>query len=314
MSRGRTTSAAHTLSVMAQCSYARDGGLVTTSQLASGGWSRHRIATAVTDARLTRVRKGLYRCHHASPRVTQAARMGGRLTGLAALAEHGCWMWREPRLTVALPRNAPPPPHMLACKLRWVTLAEVGRASLAALALPDALRHVALDEELEDAVAAFDWAFTSGNLSHRQFHQVLTRLPARLSRLRFLVDPQCESFLESIARTRLLLGGHRVESQVAIGPSWLLRRRQRVDLVVNGRVALELDGREHHEAAFETDRRKDLDIAVAGLIPLRASYAMVEREWWLIEQAIERGSSAPAQRRTGDVAAPSRVGVSPTES
>ncbi|WP_207457427.1 type IV toxin-antitoxin system AbiEi family antitoxin domain-containing protein [Desertivibrio insolitus] len=279
----------------ADCVLPCDAGLISTERLARLGWTRHRMTRAVALGRLTRVRRGLYRCPHATSRVRAAAEAGARLTGLAALAELGCWMWREPTLSVAVPFSGTRTLRRPAtARVHWCGQREMRRASLASVHLLDALRHTALDEEHEDAVAAFDWAFCSGRLTLAQFEEVLARLPQRLQSLREAIDPRCESFLESVARTRLRSAGHALQTQVPIGPDWLLRRRQRVDLVVDAVVALELDGREHHEQSFEADRRKDLDAAIAGLVPLRVSYSMVEREWWLVEKAIAAARTRPA--------------------
>ncbi|WP_062318471.1 endonuclease domain-containing protein [Demequina maris] len=50
-----------------------------------------------------------------------------------------------------------------------------------------------------------------------------------------------------------------------------------MDLLVGGRVAVELDGRDYHSdpRAFREDRRRDRALIAAGFIPLRFTYADV---------------------------------------
>jgi hypothetical protein len=84
--------------------------------------------------------------------------------------------------------------------------------------------------------------------------------------------------------------GHSVRGQVP------LRTGERIDLVVDECVAIETDGEQFHLASFERDRRKDAEIAIAGLHGLRPSARMVFHEWPLVELAVE---TAVATRRPG---------------
>ena len=80
-----------------------------------------------------------------------------------------------------------------------------------------------------------------------------------------------ESLLESIARGALVTVGLGVEQQMSIPGVG------RVDLVVGGRLVVELDGREHHSdvRAFATDRQRDRQLLLQGYKVMRFTYADV---------------------------------------
>lgn len=80
-----------------------------------------------------------------------------------------------------------------------------------------------------------------------------------------------ESLLESIARGALVTAGLEVEQQKYIPGVG------RVDLVVGGRLVVELDGREHHTdvRSFATDRHRDRQLLLQGYKVMRFTYADV---------------------------------------
>ena len=162
-------------------------------------------------------------------------------------------------------------------------------ATLASIAsLDEVLIRVALDEELETVVSCFDWALATGRIDLIDLELVLRALPKPARILRSWIDPNSQSILESVARVRLLRKGWRMRSQVRVGDI------QSVDLVIEGHVALELDGRAHHETRFEADRRKDLAITRDGRHSIRVTASMLWNDWGDIEAAI---ASALAARR-----------------
>ncbi|NTV39557.1 MAG: GxxExxY protein [Demequinaceae bacterium] len=90
-------------------------------------------------------------------------------------------------------------------------------------------------------------------------------------RLRWLAqqcDSRSQSPLETFARVALREAGLEVRPQVPIAGVG------RVDLLVNGLVIVETDGRATHamEAAFDADRRRDRAAALAGYVVLRFGY------------------------------------------
>lgn len=107
-------------------------------------------------------------------------------------------------------------------------------------------------------------------------------LPPRLRGVVSCADGRAESGPESIARCLLRLAGLRVEVLVR------LRGVGTVDLVVEGRLIVELDGRTDHEddEAFARDRRRDLMAATARYRTLRFTWFQVLFRWPEVEAAV----------------------------
>ena len=156
--------------------------------------------------------------------------------------------------------------------LHW-TSRQQSKGTAVSVALVDALERVVLDEEFEVAIAALDWALHTQELDLVDFETLILRLPVERRGIRDWVDEKCESLPESLARTRLRLSGYRVESQVPLGEV------QRIDLVVEGHIGIEVDGEEHHVNRFAYDRSKDVEITLDHKHALRPSAKMVFDDW-----------------------------------
>jgi very-short-patch-repair endonuclease len=171
---------------------------------------------------------------------------------------------RHKLLNVAAPRGV---------ILHWDDRAIDQRGTASVVGLADVLHRVILDEDFETAVAALDWALHTSVLDMIDFETIILGLPAERRGIADWVDPECESLPESLARTRLRLSGHKVTSQIP------LMEAQRIDLVVDQQVGIEVDGERFHLTTFESDRQKDVDIAISGLHNLRPSAKMVFHDW-----------------------------------
>lgn len=265
------------------------GGMARKRQLVRRGARDRHLTEAVRSEEVVRVRNGWYTTRHPMDAGVRAVRVGGRLTGLAAIADAGGWVRRPPRFEVAVPRNAsrlrtpfdrrrrrrPDDP----VRVHWD--ADPLGGTPTRVSVPQALRRAILDEPLEDAVAAVDWAFSAGELDLLGWERLVASLPRRKRGIRGLVDPQCGSLPESLARTRLRAAGLHVRSQVRVG-GWF----GAIDLVVEDAVAIEVDGDRFHRDTFSRDRAKDLEIALAGLYPLRPSADIVFRRWNELQAAV----------------------------
>jgi very-short-patch-repair endonuclease len=269
------------------------GGIAQKQQLVALGATDYALTVAVRTNAVFRARHGWYSTIRPSAAILRAVRVGGRLTGLSAITDLGGWSWGHGPLHVSVPRNGArlrsqwDPAARLSAQersgviLHWDGSDVVGRGTRTAVALQDALLRVILDECLEEAVAALDWALHVGTLDSAAFEQLICRLPAKLRWIRDWVDPACESFPESLARTRLRLRGYRVRSQVPMGGF------RRIDLVVEGQVALEVDGEEFHRDRFTEDRLKDLLITLLKLHVIRPPAVAVFTQWDLVLAAVE---------------------------
>lgn len=208
--------------------------------------------------------------------------MGGRLTGISAVAEWGGWVLSTHVLHVSVPDNAARLRSLRASvRVHWDAQELGAWGTATSVGLSDALLRVVLDEDLETAVAALDWALHTGRLDRLDFERLIARLPANRRWIARWVDAACESLPESLARTRLRLAGHSVRTQVPLGA-------ERIDLVVDELIGIETDGEEFHRDFFERDRRKDLAIALAGYVPIRPPARLVFHEWDVVASAVDR--------------------------
>jgi hypothetical protein len=275
------------------------GGIAQKQQLVRRGASDLDLTRAVKSGAVTRARQGWYSTLAAGDPRYRAVRVGGRLTGISAIAALGGWVLGDHPLHVAVPRNAARLrsqwdrherlryPESGGVIVHW-DLEGHGSGSVHTVSLAAALRDVVLDEPFEQAVAALDWAMHTGLFDEIDLHRLIRDLPADFAGLADWVDIDCESLPESLARTRMRLRDHAVRSQVD------LTSGERLDLLVDECIGLETDGERYHRDRFERDRLKDLAIAIDGYHGIRVSARTVFHAWPLAEAAIE---AALAQHR-----------------
>lgn len=269
----------------------------SVGQLRSSGLTKARLAGLVASGRLSHVRRGYYASPDADPECVLAVRVGGRLTGSSALRRNGCWVPPDGRLHVSLRANAARLriPEGRTVVSHWTAVmpshALGGIAGDDVGTLPPllALRDYLSDASLPHAVAAMDSLLHERIASPIDLRDAVAGLPDRVHSLLDLCDARAESEIESIARVGLRAAGLAVEPQVVVG-------RARLDLLVEGRLAVELDGRETHGGpdAFERDRRRDTAVLLAGIPTLRFSFAQVMHEWGSVRAAVLAALGRPA--------------------
>jgi very-short-patch-repair endonuclease len=151
-----------------------------------------------------------------------------------------------------------------------------------------------------EAVVIVDSALRKGLVDSSEWVRVIGSGPhaERVARVLALTDVQSQSIIESVARTSLVLGGiPDVASQVWFADvGW-------VDLVIDGWLVVELDGRRTHQPAFQEDRRRDAELTRRGLVVLRFTYADLKaRLPWFVEvvrETLDRGGPPFADLRRG---------------
>lgn len=286
------------------------GGFAQKQQLVARGARDYHLTRAVRGGAVLRARQGWYTTLSAGDPRVRAVQVGGRLTGLSAIAALGGWVLRSDTLHVALPRNAarlraqhnrfahPPARQLRGVRLHW----DEGRGGDASMVgLLDALRRVVLDEPREVAIAALDWALHTGRVDEMDVASVMLAVPSSRRIEWAALDEDCESLPESFSRTRLRDAGYRVRSQVP------LPNGQRIDLVVEEIVGLETDGKAHHADSFESDRVKDSLIIRQNLVPYRVPANTVFHDWATVQSTVaaaiiarNSGNSgfAPKKRRS----------------
>lgn len=268
------------------------GGMAQKQQLVAGGATDYLLSAAVRRGEVIRVRNGWYSTlKEYDPRL-RAVRVGGRLTGISAIAARGGWVLGRRPLHVSVPRNAArqrqpqnrfrrlQPADRRRVVLHWDDPELLDEGGSTIVSIRDSLVRVVLDESWETAVAAIDWALHTAQLDIIDFELLIKALPARLRGIRLWVDENCESLPESLARTRLKAAGYAVTSQLG------LHTGGRIDLVVNDHVGLEVDGEEFHRDSFFADRDKDLVITSSNRHAIRPSARHMFDDWPRVQRAV----------------------------
>ena len=255
------------------------------------------------------VRKGLMTVPDTPADAVRAARVGGVLTGPSAARALGLWTPPDPvpgapeptssedevpqRLHVAAARRNhrlrdPDDASLPLGEREDVVVHRVDAARIAASRRTGTapvllvLQHVFLTMRPEWALAVLDSALHERHLHPVDLAVLAALLPPRLRSIVDAADGRAESGLESIVRHLLRLAGLRVEILVGV------RGAGTVDLVVEGRLIVECDGKRWHtrEQAFENDRRRDLVTTTARYRTVRLTWFRVLFRWDEVEAAV----------------------------
>lgn len=272
------------------------GGFATRQQLRRAGATDRDLTRAVRSGDLHRPRLGWYSNLPLDDDRVTAVRVGGRLTGASALFHLGGWMWSRPdSVCVSVPPHAARLRRCRRSRVVWDPVGVRERGGVAVVSIADALVRAVLEEDFEIAVALCDWALHQERLSDAGFSGVLARLPADARGIADWVDADSESILESVVRTRLRRAGFHVTSQVPVGFG------RHTDLVVNGVLGVETDGRKWHADRFDADVSKDMATFIRRRIPVHLSYDLITEHWDVVLAAIE---AAVLMHRDGTAAGP----------
>src|ERR1700710_714864 len=145
------------------------GGMAQKQQLVRRGVGDRDLTYAVRIGDVVRVRNGWYSTMDETSPELRAVRVGGRLTGISAIAAKGGWVLDKHPLHVAVNDNASRlrtqhnRHQRLKVKatggvvLHWESRDQTSRETAVSVGLLDALERVMLDEDFEVAVAAIDW-------------------------------------------------------------------------------------------------------------------------------------------------------------
>jgi hypothetical protein len=274
------------------------GGFATRRQLRRAGATDRDLTRAVRSGALHRPRLGWYSDLPLDDDRVTAVRVGGRLMGASALFHLGGWMWSRPaRVCVSVAPNAARLRRCGRSRVVWDPVDVRERGDVAVVSVADALVRAVLEEDFETAVALCDWALHQERVTADEFAEVIARLPSDARGIADWVDADSESILESVVRTRLRRAGFHVTSQVPVGFG------RHTDLVVNGVLGVETDGRRWHAHRFDADVGKDMATLVRGRIPVHLSYELITQEWETVLAAIEAGV---LMHREGTAAGPGR--------
>lgn len=278
----------------------------TTAELRARGKSAREIRRAAETAVLREVRRGHWATSGADLEVVRAVRVGGVATATTASRALGIWTPPDPvpgpaaafrrrpldRLQVAVPntagrlRDPDDPARPLGRRadvlVHWVDPLLLDGTAVGRIAPPLLmLQHAFLSLPPERALAILDSAIRLRFLRPRDVPALRAMLPERL---RAVVDSwdRADSGTETITRYLLRRLGLRVEVLVPIDGLG------EVDLLIEGRLIVELDGKEFHDPdeQFEIDRRRDMVAAIKRYRSLRFSWYRVLFEWDQVEAAV----------------------------
>ncbi len=258
----------------------RLGGLARGTQLQSCGITRSQLTLAVQDQTIARVRPGVFATNELHHNVRRAALHGGSLTCADALRRHGVWVVSEEgRPHVWVGRRGRVHEHT-GC--RCVSHFFHGVAGLGVVDVETALIHLHRCEGDESFFASFESAWRMRKLSEAGRLRIRAALPAYARWLVDIARPDADSGLESLVRLRLHILGLLLECQI------IVTGVGKVDFLIEGRLIIEIDGKENHDGPSR--RHKDLvrDAAASalGLETLRFDYAQVIHDWPAVQAAI----------------------------
>lgn len=272
------------------------------------------LRAAMGDHSIFRVRHGWYSVPDVPEPAVHAVRVGGRLTGIAALESYGIRVPRRSRVDIAIPRHA--------CRLRrpgerrerleesdgvdthWIdsTVAELGSRSRWRVSVDDALVHILHTENRDIAIACCSAVMHIFRWPARRMDAVFDRAPQRAAGWRPLVDGRDEAHGETFARLWCRDAG------IPWLPQPRVARVGRLDGQVAPNVYVEIDGGQHDEAwtgegesSFEADHVRDARMAALGKCVLRFTYRMLYTDWpqclATIRRAIDDDRALSAYRK-----------------
>ncbi|WP_168915334.1 DUF559 domain-containing protein [Microcella flavibacter] len=249
------------------------GGLIATHELIEAGFGRRARRQLLDDGVLWRIRQGWFARPDTDPMALRAVRVGGVLTCGHALRRHGLWALEHPEVHVRVAgtdsrlredrdsrRRRTPASSAV---VHWTGRSAETERLVATVsdALSDYRRCVPHDWYLAALDSALHHAPLERDALRRAGHPVGVDG----------IDGVCESGTETmfwLAIRELLPSIRRQQRIPGVG---------RVDFLIGERLVVEIDSREFHDTApgRAADRRRDLDLSLAGYRCLRFDYDQI---------------------------------------
>ena len=254
--------------------------IAETAALKAAGASWQGLRSAVDNGYLIRVRRGHYALPDTDLHVLEAVRVGGKLTCVSAAANLGVFAFdsRFAHVQVDPTGSRLRAPHNRfeqlthqnrdGVELHWGALLNPADCCEYRVGLIDALVQVLRCQEPKFALASVDSALHQGLISPTALSEIFAAVPRELQYLRRLLDPRSDAGQESVLRFIVGQAGYAFEFQVRIDGVG------RIDMIVEGCIAVEADSRQFHDGweAHARDRTRDCDLAMLGYLTLRVLY------------------------------------------
>ena len=233
------------------------GHIARANELRAAGFTRSRLDAAIASGAVRRLQRGTFACAHLDGPLVAAGSVGGALTCVSVLREHGVWAGHDHRAHVQVS------PHSSARIPLGVRAhrenARFGLQSPWRMSRMQALWQAIRCLDSENAIAAMESAIKKEFLTEAEVRRLGFHAPRRMQpHIRQLVVDS-GSGNETITRLRLEEAGYRVEVQgevPGVGHQ---------DLVVNELVGLEIDSKEWHDDDEQRGIDVDRDLVSEGL-------------------------------------------------
>lgn len=283
------------------------GGCLLSRDLVRSRSEARELAGLVAAGRVLRLSRGAYALPSAPPEVVAPRLTDGLLTCVSAAGGAGLPLLQTPsapHVVIPSARRAPRADSLPAgTRLHWDARVAprardggAGRRGASGLVAPVslALVHTLGCLPAREVVALWDAAVNRGVV---RLAELAALRPERAGRRRFdavlrSTDGRSQSIPETFLRLALRRLGLLVEPQALVEGVGF------VDLLVERRVAVEVDGYAFHSdrASFAEDRRRDREALAVGLVPLRFTFRdsvrHTDRAAMEVEEAVRRSAAS----------------------
>jgi len=260
------------------------------------------LQRALASGAVVRAAHGVYGLPGCSAAAVAAVTHGAALGCVTAVGHAGIAVLQQPdRPHLVVPRNRGRTPSASRDTLPAVLHREPGGRcvrgqGVVSVPLESALARMLLCRPPGHAIVSIDSALRLRRASVESIATCLPETaPARARHLLSLADGRSRSPLETLARLALRAAGLHVDVAVTIPMVG------EVDLVVDGRVVVELDGLAYHSGRreFREDRRRDRELAIQGFVVLRFTAEDVLGGTERMVATVRAALAAPRRRSAG---------------
>lgn len=281
---GRSRHSARVIALDPRCRYSRQQLLDRIS--------RRALARALAEGSVIRVRRDAYVSPWMPDALRRAATVGGRLACVSALAHRGCFEPPSAALHVQVapgasrlrtPAGSPRASGGAELVLHWTRVDAPPRDLL--LPVAASVHQLLRCQSRPMSIAVLDSALHRGVVHASRVDELVAMAPRRLRLSPADLDGRSESGIESLVRVALRDVGLRVDPQVVVPGVG------RVDLLVEGRVVVEVDGRVWHDGEQARDYWRDLELARLGFVVVRVDYRLAVSRMSSVVEAVLRASS-----------------------
>jgi hypothetical protein len=264
-----------------------DHHFFTIAELRARGNTTGSIRREIEAGRLERVIKGWYATPRTDRDAVRAMRLGGRLGCVSALRLRGAWCPPDQGMHIEFPSYASG--RRLAVRglpaeavAHWHGKEAATGSAFPVVPIDLAVARVLQCQPPQLAIAVLDSLLFRRLLTENRLRAVLAAGPERMRFLADHLEPRSEEGIESIVRFRLSMIGIAASVQVT------LRSRDRLDLLIDDWLVLELDGRATHaqQKAFTADRVRTARLIRDGRLVLQFAYATILYDWPFVESTV----------------------------